>query len=385
MIIKRYKYRIYPNKEQKVLIEKHFGCARFVYNYALAKQKESIEQNNVMLSQRVIQDEVVKLKKNPDYAWLNEVNSQSILASLYNAQSSVSNFRTGKSGSKSVRYKSKKDPHQAFSCPQKTRVKFDENKIWLPKLFDIKAKISRKFDGKAKTSTVFKTATNKYYISVIVETPDNLTTPTTISKDETVGIDCGINHLLILSNGLKFANQKYFVNSQKKLAIEQKIFARKKKDSKNYGKSRLSVATIHEKVKFQRLDYQHKITHELICKNQATTYAIESLNVKGMVRNRKLAKSISDAAWSQFIEILKYKASWNGKNILVIDRFAPSSKLCSCCGHKLEKLSLSVREWNCPSCGTEHDRDINASINIKNIAIADALGESVELKSSLSQ
>ena len=176
MIIKRYKYRIYPNKEQKVLIEKHFGCARFVYNYALAKQKESIEQNNVMLSQRVIQDEVVKLKKNPDYAWLNEVNSQSILASLYNAQSSVSNFRTGKSGSKSVRYKSKKDPHQAFSCPQKTRVKFDENKIWLPKLFDIKAKISRKFDGKAKTSTVFKTATNKYYVSVIVETPDNLPT-----------------------------------------------------------------------------------------------------------------------------------------------------------------------------------------------------------------
>ena len=373
--MKAYKYRIYPNGEQKVLIEKHFGCARFTYNWALALQQKYYDEHKKSLSRKDIQDQLVSMKKQEQYSWLNEVNSQTLLSGLLHVYTAFGNFFKGRA--KFPKFKSKKIPQRSYQCPQHGSVDFEKGTLNLPKLKGIKAVFSRQFDGKIKTVTISKTATGKYYASILVETNQAKVTASIIESDKTIGIDLGLNHLLIQSDGQKIENPKYLRQAQKRLAIQQKIFARKKKESKNYQRQKLNVACIYEKVRLQRLDLHHKLTHHLICENQATTYAVEDLGIKNMVRNRKLAKSISDVAWGQFLTILQYKAKWFGKNILQIGRFVPSSKVCSCCGYTMTKLPLSIREWQCPDCETVHDRDLNASLNIRNFALADALGHSV--------
>ena len=370
--MKAYKYRIYPNGEQKVLIEKHFGCARFTYNWALALQQKYYDEHKKSLSRKDIQDQLVSMKKQEQYSWLNEVNSQTLLSGLLHVYTAFGNFFKGRA--KFPKFKSKKIPQRSYQCPQHSSVDFEKGTLNLPKLKGIKAVFSRQFDGKIKTVTINKTATGKYYASILVETNQAKVTASTIEADKTIGIDLGLNHLLIQSDGQKIENPKYLRQAQNRLAIQQKIFARKKKESKNYQRQKLNVACIYEKVRLQRLDLHHKLTHHLICENQATTYAVEDLGIKNMVRNRKLAKSISDVAWGQFLTILQYKAKWFGKNILQIGRFVPSSKTCSCCGYKMEKLLLSVRLFECPNCNLVEDRDVNASINIRNFALADALG-----------
>lgn len=372
---KAYKYRIYPNNEQILLIEKHFNCVRFVYNWALALQNRYYKIFNKPLSRFRIQSHLTKKKKKDKFLWLNEVNSQSLTNALLNVHVAYINFFKGRT--KFPRFKSKKVSHRSYQCPQHCTVNFDQDVINLPKIKGIKTIFSRKFTGHIKTVTVSKTATNKYYVSILVEDDKTLPIPITIEPDLTLGVDLGINHLLTLSDGTKFDNPKYLSKSSKRLAVQQKIFARKQKQSKNYQKQKLAVACIHEKVKNQRLDLHHKITHELICKNQATTYALEDLSIKRMVKNRKLAKFIYDTGWGQFITILNYKANWYGKNILKVDQFFASSKICSCCHYKLNNLALSVRNWECPNCKTNHDRDINAANNIRQQALADALGLSV--------
>lgn len=197
---------------------------------------------------------------------------------------------------------------------------------------------------------------------------------TTVEPSLTIGIDLGINHLLILSNGTRFDNPKHLAKASRRLAVQQKIFARKQNQSKSYQKQKLAVARIHEKVRHQRLDLHHQITHQLVYKNQATSFGVEDLAVKNMVKNRKLARAISGAAWGQFVTLLSYKAKWHGKNVLKVNRFFASSKLCSHCDHKLDSLPLSVRSWICPSCQIEHDRDLNASRNIRRQALADVAG-----------
>lgn len=370
--MKAYKYRIYPNGEQKVLIEKHFGCARFTYNWALALQQKYYDEHKKSLSRKDIQDQLVSMKKQEQYSWLNEVNSQTLLSGLLHVYTAFGNFFKGRA--KFPKFKSKKIPQRSYQCPQHGSVDFEKGTLNLPKLKGIKAVFSRQFDGKIKTVTISKTATGKYYASILVETNQAKVTASTIEADKTIGIDLGLNHLLIQSDGQKIENPKYLRQAQNGLAIQQKIFARKKKESKNYQRQKLNVACIYEKVRLQRLDLHHKLTHHLICENQATTYAVEDLGIKNMVKNSKLAKSISDVAWGQFLTLLQYKAEWYGKNVLKIGRFVPSSKTCSCCGYKMEKLPLSVRLFECPSCNLVEDRDVNASINIRNFALADALG-----------
>ena len=370
--MKAYKYRIYPNGEQKVLIEKHFGCARFTYNWALALQQKYYDEHKKSLSRKDIQDQLVSMKKQEQYSWLNEVNSQTLLSGLLHVYTAFGNFFKGRA--KFPKFKSKKIPQRSYQCPQHGSVDFEKGTLNLPKLKGIKAVFSRQFDGKIKTVTISKTATGKYYASILVETNQAKVTASIIESDKTIGIDLGLNHLLIQSDGQKIENPKYLRQAQKRLAIQQKIFARKKKESKNYQRQKLNVACIYEKVRLQRLDLHHKLTHHLICENQATTYAVEDLGIKNMVKNSKLAKSISDVAWGQFLTLLQYKAEWYGKNVLKIGRFVPSSKTCSCCGYKMEKLPLSVRLFECPSCNLVEDRDVNASINIRNFACADALG-----------
>ena len=370
--MKAYKYRIYPNGGQKVLIEKHFGCARFTYNWALALQQKYYDEHKKSLSRKDIQDQLVSMKKQEQYSWLNEVNSQTLLSGLLHVYTAFGNFFKGRA--KFPKFKSKKIPQRSYQCPQHGSVDFEKGTLNLPKLKGIKAVFSRQFDGKIKTVTISKTATGKYYASILVETNQAKVTASIIESDKTIGIDLGLNHLLIQSDGQKIENPKYLRQAQKRLAIQQKIFARKKKESKNYQRQKLNVACIYEKVRLQRLDLHHKLTHHLICENQATTYAVEDLGIKNMVKNSKLAKSISDVAWGQFLTLLQYKAEWYGKNVLKIGRFVPSSKTCSCCGYKMEKLPLSVRLFECPSCNLVEDRDVNASINIRNFALADALG-----------
>lgn len=370
--MKAYKYRIYPNGEQKVLIEKHFGCARFTYNWALALQQKYYDEHKKSLSRKDIQDQLVSMKKQEQYSWLNEVNSQTLLSGLLHVYTAFGNFFKGRA--KFPKFKSKKIPQRSYQCPQHGSVDFEKGTLNLPKLKGIKAVFSRQFDGKIKTVTISKTATGKYYASILVETNQAKVTASTIEADKTIGIDLGLNHLLIQSDGQKIENPRYLRQAQNRLSIQQNIFARKKKESKNYQRQKLSVARIHEKVRLQRLDLHHKLTHHLICENQATTYAVEDLGIKNMVRNRKLAKSISDVAWGQFLTLLQYKAEWYGKNVLKTGRFVPSSKTCSCCGYKMEKLPLSVRLFECPGCNLVEDRDVNASINIRNFALADALG-----------
>ena len=370
--MKAYKYRIYPNGEQKVLIEKHFGCARFTYNWALALQQKYYDEHKKSLSRKDIQDQLVSMKKQEQYSWLNEVNSQTLLSGLLHVYTAFGNFFKGRA--KFPKFKSKKIPQRSYQCPQHGSVDFEKGTLNLPKLKGIKAVFSRQFDGKIKTVTISKTATGKYYASILVETNQAKVTASIIESDKTIGIDLGLNHLLIQSDGQKIENPKYLRQAQNRLAIQQKIFARKKKESKNYQRQKLNVACIYEKVRLQRLDLHHKLTHHLICENQATTYAVEDLGIKNMVKNSKLAKSISDVAWGQFLTLLQYKAEWYGKNVLKIGRFVPSSKTCSCCGYKMEKLPLSVRLFECPSCNLVEDRDVNASINIRNFALADALG-----------
>lgn len=371
-MLKAYKYRLYPTCEQRVLIEKHFGCARFVYNWALALQTRYYSIFKKSLSRGQIQSQLVKKKKKPAYEWLQEVNSQSLLNALLNVHTAFTNFFKGRTNF--PRFKSRKIPQRSYQCPQHCSVDFDGKVINLPKLKGIKAVFSRRFEGKVKTVTVSKSATGKYYASVLVESEATLPIPTTIEPTLTLGIDLGINHLLILSDGTKIDNPRHLSKATKRLAAQQKIFARKDKTSKNYQKQKLAVARIHEKIRHQRLDAHHKLTHKLICENQATSYAIEDLAVKNMVKNRKLARAISDAAWSQFLTILTYKAQWYGKNVLKVDRFFASSKTCSHCQHKADKLPLSVRLWTCSKCHTEHDRDINASNNIRSRALADVAG-----------
>lgn len=371
-MLKAYKYRMYPNQQQALAFDKHFGYVRFVFNWALALQNRYYKIFGKSLSRSQIQSQLVKKKKTNKFAWLNEVNSQSLLNALLNVYTAFTNFFKGRA--KFPRFKSKKIPQRSYQCPQHCTVNFKQGMINLPKIKRIKTVFSREFIGKIKTTTISKTATGKYYASVLVENTDILPTPTTIDPSLTVGIDLGISHLLNLSNGSKFDNPKHLAKASKRLAIQQKIFARKQKQSKNYQKQKLAVARIHEKVRHERLDLHHKITHKLICENQATSYALEDLAVKNMVKNRKLAKAINDVGWGQFVTLLTYKANWYGKNILKVNRFFASSKICCHCHHKLDKLPLSVRNWTCPNCQTHHDRDVNASINIRNQALADALG-----------
>ena len=371
-MLKAYKYRIYPNLEQQVLIEKHFGCSRFVFNWALALQKRYYAMFGKSLSRSKIQSHLVKKKKKARFGWLSEVNSHSLLNALRGVHTAFTNFFKGQA--KFPRFKSKKIPQRSYQCPQHCTVNFAQGMINLPKIKGIKAVFSREFEGKIKTVTISKTATGKYYASILVENNEVAPTPTTIEPSLTVGIDLGISHLLNLSDGSKVDNPKHLAKASQRLSIQQKIFARKQKTSKNYQKQKLAVARIHEKVRNQRLDLHHKITHSLICENQATSYALEDLAVKNMVKNRKLAKAINDVGWGQFVTLLTYKAKWYGKNVLKVNRFFASSKTCSHCHHKLESLPLSVRHWTCPSCQTHHDRDINASNNIRHQALADVAG-----------
>lgn len=353
-MLKPYKYKIKPNEEQTVLLSKHFGSVRFVYNYFLNERKREYETNKQSLTYVDNAKSLTILKKEEDYSWLKEINSQSLQSSLKSLDGAYNSFF--KKRTKFPRFKSKHEKN-SFCVPQ--FVKLEDENLIIPKFKDpIKVILHRTFKGEIRQCTISKTPTNEYFVSILVETEHK-------SFDKTgrqVGIDLGLKDFAITSDGKKYKNNRFTKKYAKKLKEEQQSLSRKQKDSGRYNKQKLKVARLHKKITNSRNDNLHKVSTDLIKKYD--TICLEDLNIKGMVKNHKLAKHISDVSWGSFVEMLTYKAQWNDKQIVKIDRFFPSSKSCHKCGYINQNLKLDIREWVCPNCKTKHDRDLNAAKNI---------------------
>jgi putative transposase len=359
LIQKSVKLRIYPNNQQDVvLLEKHFGCRRWVYNHFLNFFNENYHQGKKKLSYVEASKILTDLKKETETGWLKEVNSQTLQASIKDLDGAYDRFF--RKLAKFPQFKSKRKSRSSFKVPQHFDIDWENNLITIPKF-----KKPFKFKGKHKgelikinSVTISKTPSGKYYASVQGEF-DIQPKPQT---ENYIGIDLGIKDLVITSNGEVFPNKRFLKRKLKKLKYIQKQHSKKKKDTNTRERWRKRLAIQYEKVTNQRLDYLHQITSRLINENQVI--CIENLNVKGMIKNHKLAQAISDVSWGTLVSMLTYKCNWNFRELVVIDRFYPSSKTCSSCSHLMDSMPLSVREWTCPSCGTVHDRDVNAAKNI---------------------
>lgn len=366
--LKAYKFRLYPTEEQEIFFAKSFGCVRKVYNLMLNDRMKAYEETKKNPSKKMKFPTPAKYKE--EFSFLKEVDSLALANAQLNLDKAYKNFFRDKSVG-FPRFKSKKNPVQSYTTNnQKGTVALIDNKfIKIPKLKSlVKIKLHRQPKGMIKSATISRHSSGKYYISLLCK-EEIIELPKTNSA---IGIDLGITDFAILSNGQKIDNNRFTSKMEKKLKREQRKLSRRallasKKDinlfeAKNYQKQKRKVARLHEKVMNQRNDFLNKLSTEII-KNH-DIICIEDLNTKGMLRNHKLAKSISDVSWSSFVTKLQYKADWYGREIIKIDKWFPSSQICSECGHQDGKKSLEIREWTCPICHTHHDRDINASINI---------------------
>ena len=356
---KSYKFRLYPNLEQRIFFEKTFGCSRFIWNQMLADRIAHYEETGESLRNTPAQYK-------SQFPWLKEVDSLALANVQLNLNAAYKHFF--QSGFGFPKFKSKKASQSYKTNSQKGLITILNGKVKLPKVGWVKVKAHRQIKGVIKSATISKTATGKYFISILCE-EEILPLPKT---DSNLGIDLGLENFAILSTGEKISNPKFFTSLSKKLAKEQKILSRrgllaKKKgvklsESSNYQKQKLKVARLHEKIAHQRKDFLHKLSTNLI-KNH-DVICIEDLASRNLMKNHHLARAIGDASWREFVRQLHYKAEWYGKKIVTISRWFPSSQLCSACGVNSGKKALSIREWTCENCGTHHDRDINASLNI---------------------
>ena len=357
IVHKAYKFRLEPNEKQKVLLAKHFGCTRFVYNHFLSERKAQYDETHKSDNYYAQAKKLTEFKKDEKYAWLNEINSQTLQHALRHLETAYVNFFRG--NAKFPNFKSKKSKN-SFNVPQHVVVK--DGKIFFPKFNGgIKFRQHREIIGMIKSATVSLTKTGKYFVSILTEQTYDPYEKT----NKSVGIDLGIKDFVITSGGRKYKNNRYTKKYQRKLKQAQQHLSRKQKGSRQYEKQRLKVARIHEKIANCRADNMHKVSTELV--RQYDIICVEDLNVKGMVKNHKLAKHITDASWGTFVQFLSYKCELNEKALVKIGRYYPSSQSCSECGYvNKEVKDLKVREWTCPHCGFVHDRDVNAAKNILN-------------------
>lgn len=350
-MLKAYKYRIYPNHEQEVQIAKTFGCCRFVYNQTLAYRKDAYEKEGKSVSKTDCNNYCNReLKK--EYEWLKEMDKFALTNAIYHMDSTYQKFFKEHAGY--PKFKSKHDSHKSYTTNFTNGnivVDFEKGKVKLPKLKEVKAKIHREFSGQIKSATVSQVPSGKYYVSILVET-EHEEIPHTKQK---IGLDLGMKDLCITSNGKKYESPKTIKKYEKKLAKLQRKLAHKEKRSRNYYKQRKKIALCYEKITNIRKDYLHKISHEMISENQVIVS--ENLQIKNMVKNHRLAKSITDMSWHELTRQLEYKAKWNGRKYIKTDTFYASSQICSACGYQnADTKDLSVRKWICPKCGAEHDR-----------------------------
>jgi len=352
-INKAFKFRIYPDNTQKQFLAQSFGCARFVYNRFLRQRIDYYAENAKGLTYHNNALALTQLKKEPEFEWLNDINSQSLQQTLRNLDIAYHNFFNKKAKFPNFKKKSNK---QSFNVPQHFDI--HDNMLDIPKCKGIKIKLHRDIEGTMKSITISKMPSGKYFASVLVETE----IPDPIYSGCEIGIDYGVKAFITTSNGEVIESPNYLRKSEKKLKQLSKSFSKKQPNAKNRYKAQKLLARQHEKVSNQRQDFLHKLSKQLTCDNQAIY--IESLAIRNMIQNHCLAKSISDSGWSTFVNMLKYKGSWYGCRIIEIDRWFPSSKRCHVCGYINDNLTLSDRSWLCPECNTDHDRDVNASINI---------------------
>ena len=354
-IFKSFKFKIYPNKKQEILLTRHFGANRFVFNYYLNSRKESyLGEDKKSLNYYDNANDLTQLKKDENFNWLKEINSQSLQSSIRNLDTAYNKFF--RKQTKFPRFKSKYD-RQSFKIPQNVLIK--DNKLNIPKFKEgIKINLHQEIEGKIMFATISKSTTSKYYVSITCEVNHKPFRKTGLN----VGIDTGIKDLAILSDGKVYENIKTLKSNLKKLKYEQRQLSKKVKGSSSRNKQRKNLALVHEKITNVRKDYLHKISTEII-KSQ-DVICIEDLAVKNMMKNHKLAQAFADVSLGTFYSMLEYKAKWNDKTIIKIDRYFPSSKMCSNCSWINQDLTLKDREWICPSCNTTHDRDFNAAKNI---------------------
>jgi putative transposase len=353
--IKSFKYRIYPNQKQKDALEKHFGCVRFVYNTFLRKRIDTYAETKQGLTYHETAKSLTELKNNPDFVWLKEVNSQSLQYALRTLDTAYSNFFNKRS--KFPKFKKKRNK-QSFKVPQ--NYKLNDDLLTLPKIQNIKIKQHRELEGTPISVTISKTSSGKYYASFQCNTE----IPEPEYTGSQVGVDFGLKDFVTTSDHLKIKHPKHLRKSLKSIKRLQRKVSRKVKGSNNRSKAIKALASKHEKVANQRFDFLHKLSHQMINENQVIV--LEDLSLKNMVKNHRLALSLSDSGWSEFVRQLEYKGDWYGCHVRKVDRFFPSSKRCHKCGWINESLALKDRKWICLECGTTHDRDFNASINILN-------------------
>jgi putative transposase len=352
---KAYKFRLKPNTEQEIALAKSFGCCRWFWNYSLNLCQETYKTTGKGLTRNYIQGLLPSLKK--EYDWLTDAYSQCLQVVALNLSQAYQNFFE-----KRARLPKFKSKHGKQSISYPANVKFEGDYLKLPgKVGLVYCVRHREFAGTIKTVTISKNPDGKYYASILVD--DGLELPSQSSDGKAIGIDLGLNHFAITSNGSKYDNPRHLAKHQRNLKRKQQKLSRKKKGSNNRQKARRKVAKVHYKISRCREDFLHKLSRKIVNENQVI--AVENLNVKAMVPNHNLAKAISDCSWGMFCTMLKYKAEWQGKTYIEVDRFFPSYKTCHVCLNQVSSLPLDVRNWTCEHCKTIHDRDINAAINIR--------------------
>ena len=365
MSLRAYKYRIYPDEEQKEQLAKTFGCVRFVYNNCLNKKITTYKEEQRNLT-KIDCNNYVNRELKLEYEWLKDVDKFALTNAIYNMDSAYQNFfREIKKGNKNQgfpKFKSKYNNRQSYTTNftnNNIEIDFLGDRIKLPKLKWVKAIIHRKFIGHVKSATVSRTTTEEYYVSVLVEEDIK---PLEIC-DNKIGFDLGLKEFIVTSENEHIENPKNLRKHEDKLKKEQRKLSGKQKHSKNFNKQRRKLSKIHKKIFNKRTDFLHKLSKKLIIENQVIIS--EDLNIKGMLKNHNLAKSISDASWHEFSRQLTYKADWYGRVYHKINTFYPSSQLCNCCNYKNQDVKdMNIREWICPNCGVKHDRDTNSAINI---------------------